>query len=84
MTNPGRVIRILLAPEGTRVRGVQVLQSSHHPDFSEPTTGALAHGALNVIANSYVGHFQPDGTIKDSAELKPTAIVAVPLPPGGR
>jgi len=32
-----------------------------------------------VIANSYVGHYQPDGTIKDTADLKRTAIVAVPL-----
>jgi hypothetical protein len=32
-----------------------------------------------VIGNSYVGHYQPDGTIKDVAELKGTAIIAVPL-----
>ena len=78
VTNPGRVIRIALAEQGTRISGVQVLQSSHHPQFSEPTTGALAHDALNVIANSYVGHYRPDGTIKDAADLRPTAIVAVP------
>jgi len=78
VTNPGRVVRIVLAEGGTRISGVEVLQSSHHPELSEPTTGALSHDALNVIANSYVGHYQPDGTIKDSAALKPTAIVAVP------
>jgi hypothetical protein len=32
-----------------------------------------------VIGNSYVGHYQPDGTIKDADQLKGTAIVAVPL-----
>jgi hypothetical protein len=32
-----------------------------------------------VIGNSYVGHYQPDGSIKDAVELKGTAIVAVPL-----
>jgi hypothetical protein len=32
-----------------------------------------------VIGNSYVGHHQTDGSIKDAAELKGTAIVAVPL-----
>jgi len=78
-TNPGRVIRIALADKGTRIAGIAVLQSYQHPDFSEPTTGAIANGALNVIANSYVGHYQPDGTIKDAAELKGTAVVAVPL-----
>ena len=78
-TNPGRVVRIALAEKGTRVAGLTVLQSYQHPEFDEPTTGAIANGALNVIGNSYVGHYQPDGTIKDAAELKGTAIVAVPL-----
>jgi hypothetical protein len=31
-----------------------------------------------VIGNSYVGHYQPDGTIKVAADLKATAIIAVP------
>jgi hypothetical protein len=78
-TNPGRVVRIALADNGTRVAGLTVLQSYHHPGFDEPTTGAIANGALNVIGNSYVGHYQPNGSIKDAAELKGTAIVAVPL-----
>jgi hypothetical protein len=78
-SNPGRVIRIALADKGMRIAGVTVLQSHHHPEFDEPTTGAIAHGALHVIGNSYVGHYQPDGTIKDAADLKRTAIVAVPL-----
>ncbi len=80
-TNPGRVIRIVLADQGTRISGVTVLQSHHHPEFTEPTTGAIAGDALYVIANSYVGHFQPNGSIKDPGQLKPTAIVAVPLKP---
>jgi hypothetical protein len=78
-TNPGRVIRIELTDKGTRISGLTILQSHHHPDFAEPTTGAIANGALHVIANSYVGHFQANGTIKDPGQLKATAIVAVPL-----
>ncbi|HEV3408905.1 MAG TPA: hypothetical protein VG095_01315 [Chthoniobacterales bacterium] len=78
-TNPGRVVRIALAEKGTRIEGLTVLQSHHHPEFVEPTTGAIAKGALHVIANSYVGRYQPDGAIKDPDELKGTAIVAVPL-----
>ena len=81
MTNPGRVIRIALADQGTRISGVTVLQSHHHSEFAEPTTGAIASDALCVIANSYVGHFQPNGSIKDPEQLKPTAIVAIPLKP---
>jgi sugar lactone lactonase YvrE len=79
VTNPGRVIRIALADKGTRITGVTVLQSHHHPDFVEPTTGTIANGALHVIGNSYVRHYQPDGTLKDEGALKGTAIVAVPL-----
>jgi len=78
-TNPGRVIRIALTNKGMRIAGVTVLQSHHHPEFDEPTTGAIAQGALYVIANSYVGHYQPEETIKDAADLKSTAIIAVPL-----
>ena len=81
VTNPGRVIRIALADQGTRISGITVLQSHHHPEFAEPTTGAVAADALYVITNSYVGHFQPNGSIKDSGQLKPTAIIAAPLKP---
>jgi hypothetical protein len=81
VTNPGRVIRIVLADQGTRISGSTVLQSHHHPVSAEPTTGAIAADALYVIANSYVGHFQPNGSIKDPGQLKPTAIIAVPLKP---
>ena len=81
VTNPGRVIRIALTDQGTRISATTVLQSYHHPEFAEPTTGAIAADALYVIANSYVGHFQPDGSLKDPGQLKPTAIIAVPLKP---
>ena len=79
VTNPGRVIRIKLAEKGTKIEGVTVLQSHHHPDFVEPTTATCAKGALHVLGNTYVRHYQPDGTLKDEGELKGTAIVAVPL-----
>ncbi len=78
-TNPGRVIRIALADKGQRIAGLTVLQSHHHPEFDEPTTGAIANGSLHVIGNSYVTHYQPDGTIKYADDLKGTAIIAVPL-----
>jgi sugar lactone lactonase YvrE len=78
-TNPGRVVRIGLTDKGNRIAGLTVLQSHHHPDFDEPTTGAIANGALHVLGNTYVGHYQPDGTIKNAADLKGTAIIAVPL-----
>lgn len=77
--NPGRVIRVALTDKGTRIAALTVLQSHHHTAFDEPTTGAIADDKLYVIGNSYVGRYQPDGTIKNASELKGTAIVAVPL-----
>jgi sugar lactone lactonase YvrE len=79
VTNPGRVIRIALSDQGKRISGVTVLQSHHHPEFNEPTTGAIAGDALYVVANSYVGHFQPNGSLKNPEQLKPTAILAVSM-----
>jgi hypothetical protein len=79
VTNPGRVIRIALAEDGKRIEGVTVLQSSHHAALDEPTTGAIANDALYLIANSQVGRYQPDGTLKDESSLKGTAVLAVPL-----
>ena len=83
-TNPGRVIRLSPKEKGSRTAGMTVLQSHHHPDFEEPTTGVIANGALHVIGNSYVGRYAPDGTIRDADELKGTAIIAVPLAGGSR
>ena len=79
--NPGRVIRIRLDPAGQRIVGLTVLQSHHHPAFAEPTTAAIGERALYVLANTHVGHYQPDGTIKDPEALRPTAVLAVPLDP---
>ena len=79
VTNPGRVVRIALGDNGGKIIGLTVLQSHHHPDFDEPTTGAIAHNTLYVLGNASVGHYQPDGTITNPGDLKGCAIIAVPL-----
>ncbi len=56
-----------------------MLQSQPHPDFDAPTTGVIANDALHAIGNSYVGHYQPNGILKNADELKETVIIAVPL-----
>jgi hypothetical protein len=68
-------------PRRQRVVGLTVLQSHHHPEFAEPTTGAIADGMLHVLANTHVGQYQADGTIKDAQTLRPTVVIAVPLDP---
>ena len=83
-TNPGWVVHLSPDEKGTRTPGMTVLQSHHHPEFDQPTTGVVANGALYVIGNSYVGQYAPDGTIRDADDLKGTAIIAVRLPPPRR
>ncbi|MCG3193650.1 MAG: hypothetical protein DIJKHBIC_02904 [Thermoanaerobaculia bacterium] len=77
--NPGRVVRIGLVDSGSRVAGLTVLQSHHHPAFDIPTTGAIVGDEIFVIANSHVDRLRPDGSIQDRDTVKPAAIVAVPL-----
>lgn len=76
--NPGRVIRIRLAEQGSRIVGLQVLQSHHHSAFEEPTTGAVVGSTFYVIANSQIARYQPGGGVKDAANLKAPVLVAVP------
>jgi hypothetical protein len=61
------------------VAGLTVLQSHHHPAFDEPTTGALVGDVLLVIANSHVGRYQPDGSLREPQLVRPPELVAVPL-----
>ena len=78
-TSPGRVVRLDLAPDGRSMVGAATLQSHHHPEFDEPTTGALVGDALFVIANSSVGRYQPDGSLRDAASIRAARVIAVPL-----
>lgn len=79
--NPGRVLRLELADEGTRIAAATVLQSHHHPQFALPTTGVVVGGDLHVLANSHVSHWLPAGRIDASRSPppRPAVIVAVPL-----
>lgn len=79
VTSPGRVLRIALAPDGRSIVGAATLQSHHHPEFDEPTTGAVVGEALYVIANSNVGRYEPDGSLRDASSIRAARIIAVPL-----
>lgn len=77
--NPARVVRVRLSRDGGRVEGLQVLQSRHHPSFHEPTTGAIVGDRFVVIANSYVGRFQPDGSLRQPETMRGTDLLAIAL-----
>lgn len=81
VTNPGRVLRLQLDAEGRRVLALQTLQSHHHAEMDEPTTGAVAGGVLRLLATTQVSRLQPDGSIAGNAPVKPAVLIDVPLSP---
>lgn len=79
LTNPGRVIRARLTPDGKGVERVETLLSHHHPAIDEPTTGAIVGRTFTLLATTQVARFQPDGTIRSPATLKQPVILSIPL-----
>lgn len=78
-STPARVVRMRLDRAGAAVTAVETLQSHHHPEFDEPTTGAVAQGAFFVLATTQVSRYGDDGAIADPATLKPPVVLRVPL-----
>lgn len=78
--NPGRVIAIRLNAQSARVERVITLLSHHHPLLAEPTTGTIAGNRFLLLANSYVAHYQRDGTLRDAAMVEPPRILSIDLP----
>jgi sugar lactone lactonase YvrE len=79
ITTPGRVVRITLSRGGKRAVAVRTLQSHHHPDFDQPTTGAVMGNRLRVLATTQISRLNPDRTIREPETLKQPALIDVPL-----
>ena len=77
-TNPGRVIRVELDAEGKRITALRTLQSHHHPEFAEPTTGVVVDATLMVIANSHIAAYTADPEFRKLEAFRPTSVLAVP------
>lgn len=80
---PGRVIEMTLDAAGGGVTAVRTLLSHHHPALAEPTTGAVDGDRFLLLANSFAGRLQPDGTVRDAASITAPVILAVPLGTAG-
>lgn len=76
-SGPGRVMRLVLAPTLDRVVRTEVLEAAH-PLANIPTTGALARGALYLIANSQLHAFRGERPPARD-QLEPVHVVRVPL-----
>ena len=80
VTTPGRVIRLVLAPDGNRVTDVHTLLSHHHPAIVEPTTAAIAPDGLYLLTRTYVTRFDDQGAIDRKDSVEPAVILHIPLP----
>jgi len=80
-TNPGRLMRFDLAVDGGTVIAAHTLLSHHHPALNEPTSAAIDGERVLLLANSQVGHLQPDGSWRDEDSLRPPLVLALPLRP---
>ncbi len=75
---PARVVRLRLAEGEPRVVAQELLVT-RHPAFDIPTTGAVAHDSLWLIANSQMRSLGPDGRALDASDLRPIDILRVDL-----
>lgn len=80
LTTSGRVIRLVLAPDGTTVSDVQTLLSHHHPAILEPTTATIASDGLYLLTRTNVTRYGDQGTIDREDTVQPAVILRVPLP----
>jgi sugar lactone lactonase YvrE len=80
VTTPGRVIRMVLAPDGSRVTEVQTLLSHHHPAMLEPTTATIAADGLYLLTRTHVTRFGDQGTIERPETVEAAVVLRVPLP----
>lgn len=79
ITTPGRVVQIRLSHDGREVADVTTLQSYHHSEFDQPTTGAVNGQSIIVLATTQIGRLQPDGTAQSAQTLKRPTLIEVPL-----
>jgi sugar lactone lactonase YvrE len=84
LTNPGRVIRVHLRPDGKGAERVETLLSHHHPAIDEPTTGVIVGRTFALLATTQVARFGPDGKIQSPETLKPPIVLSIDLDASSR
>jgi len=79
VTNPGRVIRMRLSPQGDAIVSVRTMLSHHHAALAEPTTAVPTDHGLFVLAATGVGHYNRQGLVDHPETLPRPTVVRVPL-----
>jgi DNA-binding beta-propeller fold protein YncE len=78
VTNPGRVIRVSLSPEGDAIVGVKTLLSHHHNMLDTPTTAAVTPRGIFLLATTSVTRYNRQGLIEDPENVPKPAVVRIP------
>lgn len=78
---PYAILRIAIDPSGRQVHDVEILERAH-PDWGEPTLGAIHENTLYYVADARWGDFGSGGRLDRGAAPRPTTIRALPLDPG--
>lgn len=75
---PHRVTRLKFDAHNNAVTSAEILLMNH-PDFDEPTLGAVHDGAFYVIANSHWNRFDRDGKLAESETLNGPIVLRIAL-----
>jgi outer membrane protein assembly factor BamB len=75
---PVTVARYFLDPDGKNITDARMIAVAH-PSFDIPTTGAIVNDHFYFMANSNIGHFNPENKKLDSGKIKKVAVVKIPL-----
>ena len=79
LVTPGRVVRMRLADDGSRISGYDVLESAH-AQFDVPTTAAFVANTLLVLANAQIHRLDASGKV-DAPGLKPIVLLGYDIGP---
>ena len=77
-SQPMRIVRILLSPDGLEATGAEVLEQAH-PDWTEPVGGSLSGDELIYVATGQWDRFGEQGKIFAGAESVATRLHSLPL-----
>jgi hypothetical protein len=77
-TNPMRVLRLTLSPDGLGIESMQTL-AANHPPMTDVTLGTLASGAFHFIANAQWEAWTEKGERNPKVTGEPVRILRVPI-----
>lgn len=78
LARPHRLTRLKLDASGRAVTAQDTLLRAH-PDFDEPTLGAVHHGVFYLNANSHWNRFDADNDLSEPGALTGPIVLRVPL-----